>query len=640
MGLWNNPNTYGMLMATGVVLTAGLLAASSKSKVQSLKLAESAEENTVTDSSPDPSSPKTHLNRPLDTFSPSAAEKGNLLRSLRSFVAIKSAILLVAAGMMAVGLFFSYSRGAWLGTAVGLLYLAKVYGKFKWRYVVLGAGLVALGALLIWGRTPDDAPWYLKRMDLSRPSAQHRIAAWSGAVQMMRDHPLGVGWNKAAEIYGKNYSPPEGSAAAITTNDYLMLGTQLGFPGLLCFVSYVALRLKSPKSKVQGPKSVEKSEIGNRKSEIANRQDACATLDIGRWTLDARLRIACRSAAIAMLVAFWFDGGLFKLATAAVFWILLELGNSNAEGRMKNAEIDQSLVTSAATKTNAGFTLVELLVVIAIIGILAALLMPVLSRAKLKGQQATCLNNLKQLQVCWQIYADDNQDTLARNIPGDPKSWINGQTGNMNAAASATNVSSLSSGLLFPYNKSYGIYKCPSARGPTKNTQDPSARSSGLDGSLLVRTCSITARLGNTTDHDCLVDSFIDPSQGVILKLSGIKNPGPANASVFIDESVTTVDDGFFAMGNYNPVSEPPPQDSGIVPAPRVSNPDPRSYQNSPSIRHGGSSMTLSFADGHVGLFRFTEGETEPFLENGQASVPDSQKQDWINFYSTIYPYP
>jgi O-antigen ligase len=230
--------------------------------------------------------------------------------------------------MMGVGLLFSYSRGAWVGTAVGLLYLAKAYGKFKWRYVILGTGLVALGALLIWGRTPDDAPWYLKRLDLSRASAQHRVAAWSGAIQMMRDHPFGVGWNKAVETYQKDYSPPEGSAAAITTNDYLMLGTQLGLPGLLCFVAYVGLALKGETRK-QKAETLE--QIGNRKSEIGN-------------------RMACRAGALAMLVAFWFDGGLFKLATASVFWILLELGNSNAEGRMKNAETDQSFVTSAATK--------------------------------------------------------------------------------------------------------------------------------------------------------------------------------------------------------------------------------------------------------------------------------------------------
>ena len=265
-----------------------------------------------------------------------------------------------------------------------------------------------------------------------------------------------------------------------------------------------------------------------------------------------------------------------------------------------------------------GFTLIELLVVIAIIAILAAMLLPALAKSKLKAQQSQCLSNMKQMEICWQLYADDNQDTLARNIPGDAASWINGTTGDENNAAGATNLAALASGLLYPYNKAYGIYKCPSAQGATP---------SGVDGSLLVRTCSITPRFGNTTDHDMLVDSSAGPNEGgIVLKLSNIVNPAPVNASVFIDESVDTVDDGFFAMDNYQPVGG-------------ASAPDPLSYQNSPSLRHGGSTMTLSFADGHVGVMSFKEGEKEPFLSGG-AAVPASQKPDWVTFYQTIYPYP
>jgi O-antigen ligase len=177
---------------------------------------------------------------------------------------------------------------------------------------VLPGVLVAAAAVcFFWHSTADNGPWYLKRMDLSRPSAQHRVAAWCGAIQMMRDHPFGVGWNNVVDVYEKNYSPPENGAAAITTNDYLMLGTQLGLPGLICFVTYVALCLRSPKPKVQSPKS------GNG-----------AALDFGPWTLGST-KVACRAGAVVLLMAFWFDGGLFKLATASVFWILLELGTSN-----------------------------------------------------------------------------------------------------------------------------------------------------------------------------------------------------------------------------------------------------------------------------------------------------------------------
>jgi hypothetical protein len=283
MGLWHNPNIYGILMGIGVVLSAGLIALSLKSEVRSLKPAELVAENKVGDS------------RSL---------------SLRIF-------FFTAAFMMGTGLVFSYSRGAWAGTAIGLLYLAKSYGKFKLRFIL--AGIVVMAAILFffWHDTPDNAPWYMKRMDFSRPSAQHRVSAWRGALQIMRDHPFGVGWNKVIEIYEEHYSPPKDGAAAITTNNYLMLGTQLGLPGLICFIAYITLRLKNLKPKIQNP-TLENG----------------AAIDAGRWALDSEdaTQVACRAGTVALLVAFWFDGGLFTLATAPVFWMLLELGSvSNAQ---------------------------------------------------------------------------------------------------------------------------------------------------------------------------------------------------------------------------------------------------------------------------------------------------------------------
>jgi hypothetical protein len=165
---------------------------------------------------------------------------------------------------------------------------------------------------------------------------------------MMAEKPwFGYGWNQPERIYNQFYRPsnvPEG--AAIQLNDYFTLGTTLGIPALLCFIIYVGLAL-SPKSKVQSPKSPPSSDFrlrptsarqvgAARKAETSvtaecggHNAECLETLDIGLGTLD--LAAVCRSAAAVLVVGFWFDGGLFKLATAAPFWILLELGREDLD---------------------------------------------------------------------------------------------------------------------------------------------------------------------------------------------------------------------------------------------------------------------------------------------------------------------
>jgi len=325
MGLWSNPNVYGVLMGAGFTLAVGIFAGwrckiADRSKVPNKEMGQESGS----------------ISKELDGGI-QRATSGN--EKVKLFVCDKigyyqAAFLLVAAGMMVFGLLMSYSRGAWLATAIGLLFLARCYDKLKWRYVIPCLALVAVFVLLFWGRTPDSAPWYLKRADLGRASAQHRASAWRAGLEMMRDHPFGVGWNNAVKTY--HYPLPEGGAGAMMTNDYMIIGTQLGVPALLCFLVYVGLCYRrSPR--------IQRSEVTNRRSQLplsslqsppeGDKEKARGVMSVQLWREQEAFRATCLAAALVFAVTFWFDGGLFKLPTAAMFWVLLELGAYRPQGR-------------------------------------------------------------------------------------------------------------------------------------------------------------------------------------------------------------------------------------------------------------------------------------------------------------------
>jgi len=230
-----------------------------------------------------------------------------------------------------------------------------------------------------------------------------------------------------------------------------------------------------------------------------------------------------------------------------------------------------------------GFTLIELLVVIAIIAILAGLLLPALAKAKAKAHNANCMGNLKQLQLCWHMYADDHYDNVAKNWLSDARAWIGGE---ISALPGATNINDIRNGKLYPYNTSLDVYRCP------VDIQLPSDLNA-MKGKRRVRSYSMSGRMGGADASDAsqfgVSDTMWVLNDGVPMgtypmfkKTSSIIDPGPAQAFVFIEESYLTIDDGYFA----------------------VKRPGVNIWQNSPTVRHG-RACELSFADGHAEIWRW-----------------------------------
>jgi len=291
-----------------------------------------------------------------------------------------------------------------------------------------------------------------------------------------------------------------------------------------------------------------------------------------------------------------------------------ELDSSRTSKVMK-ARLRESLSDHRADRCNGeskvpAFTLIELLVVIAIIAILAALLLPSLARSKEQALNVVCLNNLRQLQVCFHLYALDHNDILPPNnfvynietqgpFAGVDLSltWCPGIT------RVDTTTTNIERGLLFPYNRTAAIYHCPRDKSTVETP----------DGEKLSKLRTRSYSMSQSINGLPFKDPFVFPPS--FEKESQILNPPPTKLFVFLDVHEDEIFDSLF----------------GIPPAGWL----PEIWWDLPANRHG-NACNFSFADGHVERWKWATPKI--FKKLGQDIEGEKDMKDFRRVQESVRP--
>lgn len=298
VGLWYNPNLYGSLMAVGLILGVGYVA--------------------------------------FDTTRTSLSQMSRFLCTMSSFFCF-------------LGLLFSYSRGAWLGSILGLSYvcLSKLVlmaatsgrdsnkARISKRIIRIAPYCVLLFLALViigfWHFRFTEFPLVRRVFSIANPldfSWRNRIYTWVGAIEMIANRPMtGFGWVSSEQIFFDDFNNWELSdASAFRLNDFLCLGASYGLPVVFFFAVSIVLVIRKPCADIlKAANAVGAQDRCNFKfisdHNICNSEiriiDSCSNSD--------EFGMVCTiiGALIHLVVVFWFEGCFFVVPTAALFWLLI-----------------------------------------------------------------------------------------------------------------------------------------------------------------------------------------------------------------------------------------------------------------------------------------------------------------------------